>query len=81
MAEPQGCSYLKEWWTESRKRVAKPDKKKFDAMIALVERSMETTQCQGFRRGAKTTIDGASGGGNRGRVQALGVSEKRREHN
>jgi hypothetical protein len=45
MAEPQGCSYLKEWWTESRKRVAKPDKKKFDATVALVERSMETTQC------------------------------------
>jgi hypothetical protein len=40
MAEPQGCSYLKEWWTESRKRVAKPDKKKFDAMVALVERSL-----------------------------------------
>jgi hypothetical protein len=40
LAEPQGGSNLKEWWTESRKRVAKPDRKKFDAMVALVARSL-----------------------------------------
>jgi hypothetical protein len=29
-----------EWWSKSRKRVFKPDKRKFDAMVALVARSL-----------------------------------------
>jgi hypothetical protein len=40
MVEPHGNNTLKEWWSESRKRVTKPGKNKFDAMVALVARSL-----------------------------------------
>jgi hypothetical protein len=38
--EPQQDSTLEEWWLESRRRVSKPDKRKYDSMIALVARSL-----------------------------------------
>jgi hypothetical protein len=37
---------------------------------------METTQCQSDWQCVKTTLKGAAGGGYRGRVQVVGVSEK-----
>jgi hypothetical protein len=38
--EPHQDSVLEEWWLESRQRVSKLDRRKYDSMIALVARSL-----------------------------------------